>query len=85
MEKSQIAATVKEFILKEFLEGEDPEALTSSTTLISSGVLDSLATLKLVSFLENTYDVSVAAHEADAEHLDTLDLIAGLVVAKMKK
>lgn len=85
MDTNQIKASVKEFILKEFLEGEDPSALTDGTELISSGVLDSLATLKLVSFLENTFDVSVAAHEADADHLNTLNLITSLVQSKMKK
>jgi acyl carrier protein len=84
MDQNQIKATVKEFILKEFLEGEDPSALTDSTELISSGVLDSLATLKLVTFLENSFNVSVAAHEADADHLNTLNDITKLVTSKMK-
>jgi acyl carrier protein len=84
MEPSKIQATVKDFILREFLEGEDPEALTPTTELISSGVLDSLATLKLVTFLENTFNIQVQAHEADADHLNTLDQITGLVKSKMK-
>jgi acyl carrier protein len=84
MEPSNIQATIKAFILKEFLEGEDPEALTDSTELISSGILDSLATLKLVTFLENTFDVQVHAHEADAEHLNTLALMTELVHSKKK-
>jgi acyl carrier protein len=85
MDQQQIETTVKAFILKEFLEGEDPDSLTESTELISSGVLDSLATLKLVTYLENTFDIQVQAHEADAEHLNTLTLIGNLVKSKMKK
>lgn len=84
IEQSKIQETVKAFILKEFLEGEDPAALTESTELISSGVLDSLATLKLVTFLEQQFNIQVAAHEADAEHLNTLQLIATLVRSKLK-
>ena len=46
----QINADVKGFILKEFLPGESPEQLTDSTPLITGGILDSIATLKLVAF-----------------------------------
>lgn len=77
-----ISARVKDFILAEFLPGEDASELTSTTGLISSGVLDSLAVLKLVSFLEESFGIEVAAHEADADHLDTLDDITKLVMAK---
>src|SRR5262245_57950684 len=60
--------TLRSFILKEFLPGEKPEELTDSTPLITGGVLDSLATLKLVSFLEERYNIQLEAHEVDVEH-----------------
>jgi acyl carrier protein len=75
--------TVKDYILREFLPGENPDALTNATPLITGGILDSLATLKLVSFLEEQYGIQIEAHEADVDHLNTLDSIASLVQAKM--
>ncbi len=77
-----IMAATKQFILAEFLEGENPEELTDDVELISSGILDSLATLKLVTFLENTYDIKIEAHEADEDNLNTLADIARLVASK---
>ncbi|HET7536053.1 MAG TPA: acyl carrier protein, partial [Candidatus Didemnitutus sp.] len=68
--------------LSEFLPGEDPSQLTDSTPLITAGILDSIATLKLVGFLESTFSISMAANETDAEHLDNLDLITKLVLSK---
>lgn len=79
---SNIEASIKTYILNEFLPGEDAAQLTHATPLISAGILDSIATLKLVSFLEETFSISLAAHETDAEHLDTIDLIAKLVRSK---
>jgi acyl carrier protein len=79
---SNIESSIKQYILSEFLPGEDPAQLTDSTPLISAGILDSIATLKLVAYLENTFSITMAAHETDAEHLDTITLIAGLVRAK---
>jgi acyl carrier protein len=78
-----IKDTVKSYILKEFLPGEDPNELTDRTPLVTGGILDSLATLKLVSFLEEQYGIAVQAHEADVEHLDTVHDIATLVRSKM--
>lgn len=78
----EIKKVVSEFILKEFLPGEDPENLTDTTPLISAGILDSLATLKLVMFLEEHFGIRIEAHEATDEHLNTLDEIAALVESK---
>lgn len=78
----QIAADVKSFILDEFLPGEDPAELTPDTPLITGGILDSIATLKLVLFLEERWRVKLAAHETSPEHLDTIASIARLVRSK---
>lgn len=75
-------SSVKTFILKEFLPGEDPAALTAETPLMSSGILDSLATLKLISFLEQEFGVRIEAHEADEEHFETIGAICALVAGK---
>ena len=76
---SPVMNTIKNYILDEFLPGEDPTKLTPTTPLMSSGILDSIATLKLITFLEQEFDVHVKAHEADEEHLNTLNAICELV------
>jgi acyl carrier protein len=81
-DRADTQQAVKEFILAEFLAGEDPDELTQETELVSSGILDSVATLRLVTFLEERFGIAVEAHEADEEHLNTLDTIADLVAAK---
>lgn len=76
-----IAAT-KQYILDRFLQGEDPRNLTPTTPLITGGILDSLGTLELVTFLEERFDVQLEAADVDATRLDTLERIAVLVAAK---
>lgn len=77
-----IRQSIKQFILTSFLPGEDPAALTDDYPLISGGILDSIATLKLIMFLEEEFGIEVQAHEADKEHLDSLNLITTLVESK---
>lgn len=80
---AEIREDVKSFILKEFLPGENPDQLTDSTPLITGGILDSLATLKLVAFLEDHYRIQLQAHEADVEHLNDISSITNLVQSKL--
>lgn len=75
----EIKTTVKSYILQEFLPGEDPDQLTDTTPLVTGGILDSIATLKLVSFLEEQFKIELAPHETDADHLNTIADIATLV------
>lgn len=77
-----IKQQVKTYILKEFLPGQDPSGLTDSTPLIDGRILDSLATLKLVSFLEERFGIQIEAYEADVDHFNTVETIARLVEMK---
>jgi acyl carrier protein len=79
---SNIEGAIKDYIMREFLPGEDPGQLTPSTPLMTGGILDSIATLKLVVFLENTFSVRMEPHETDAQYLDTIERIANLVRSK---
>jgi acyl carrier protein len=78
----EIEEAVHRYILTEFLPGEDPDELTDTTPLISGGILDSITTLKLVVFLEEHFGITVEAHEAGVEHLDSIRQIAQLVAEK---
>jgi acyl carrier protein len=64
------------------LKGEDPDALTPTTPLITGGIMDSLSNMKLVTFLEQQFDIAVEAHEISPDYIDTVEQIAELVVSK---
>ena len=84
MNEHDILAAVKTFILNEFLPGEDPAALTDTTPLVTTGILDSIALLKLVTFLESRFGIVLQAHETGADNLNTPTDIARLVLSKRK-
>ena len=78
----EIRETVHAYILHQFLPGEDPDELTDQTPLITGGILDSIRTLKLVVFLEDTFGVTVEAHEAGVDNLDSVGQIAQMIEKK---
>lgn len=82
MEQQDITRAVKEFMLKELLPDESSDSFDDSTPLISSGILNSLATLQLVTFLEDSFDISVKAREVGIDKMDTLTDIASFVLEK---
>ena len=82
MVSEAVKTVVKAYILEQFLPGEDPNVLNDETELVTGGILDSLASLKLVSFLEERFGVSVEAHEVDVDHLNTISDIEKLIISK---
>jgi acyl carrier protein len=82
-EQSEIIETVRRYVLNEFLPEENPAFLTESTPLIKGAILDSIATVKLVTFLEEKYSIEFAPHEMSVDYLDTLTDISKIVLEKI--
>jgi len=82
---NEIHDRIKDYILAEFLPGEQPELLTDSTPLVTGGILDSIATMKLAGFLEDEFHIKLEAYEMSVDHLNTLTEIVQLVRAKQSK
>ena len=80
---SNMRDVVRAFILENFLPGEDPKNLTDDTELKESGILDSLSTLKLVTFLEEQFRVEFEADDLEAGNLSSIENIERLVNSKM--
>ena len=73
---------LRAYILSEFLPGESPQNLKDDTPLRTSGILDSLATLNLVNFVETTFEIELEARETGVENFDRIEDIAALVTRK---
>jgi acyl carrier protein len=82
MNEQDINAALKTYILDEFLPGEDPAGLTNSTPLMTTGILDSIAVLKVVTFLEEKFGIRIEPHEAVVDNLNTLSDMTRLVMSK---
>jgi acyl carrier protein len=82
---NDVEHAIREFILNKYLPGESPENLREDTRLRTSGILDSLATLGLISFLEERFKIEVEAHETDIDNFDSLRDIVAFVERKMAR
>ena len=73
---------IRQYILSEFLPGEKASNLLDDTPLRSSGILDSMATLRLINFVEERFGIEVDAHEASVENFDRIDSIVSFIRSK---
>lgn len=77
-----VKETIRDYILREFLPGESSANLANDTPLRTSGILDSMATLNLVAFLEQTFGITLEAHETGIDQFDRIQDIATLIARK---
>ena len=77
-----IRQLLREHLLAKHLPGEDPANLTDETALRTDGILDSVATLELVTFVEQRFGIELEAHETSVEHFDRLGDIVALIERK---
>lgn len=83
MQKSleTIKSVIKEYLVS---EGEKKDlSLTDETNLFDSGALDSLAIVKLVSFLEEKFSCTLDFEELNEETLACVNSIALLLQKKI--
>ena len=59
MTTDEIRNKVRSFILEEVLPGEQPENLKDDMPLRTSGLIDSMGTIRMTGYLESTADVVV--------------------------
>ena len=79
----QIKATLREYILSNFLQGESASNLQDDTPLRTSGIVDSLGTIQLVTHVEDTFDIEFDAHETGVENFDRIEDLAALIQGKL--
>ena len=79
-DKNKIQETVLSYLADE--TGLDPEEVNMDTGLFTTGELDSLDILKIVSFIENTYGLSISPFEVSLQKLNTVSLISDFIINK---
>ena len=83
LKHQEIGEAIRGYILETFLQGENPDELTDATPLITGGILDSLATIRLVEYIQERFQIRIEAHETMVDYLNTISDISKLVHSKL--
>jgi acyl carrier protein len=63
----------------------DKKSLAPDEDLISSGIIDSMGILKLVSFMDKTFGIKINNEEIVPENFQSLNALNGFIERKTKK
>jgi len=75
---------IRNFIVSTIIDDSNgSNNLKDTDTLLESGILDSLGIMKLLSFLEEKFSVSLESGELMPENFETVKSIASLIESKM--
>jgi len=75
-------AKIQRFILEELLSQGSRKSLDVDEPLVSTGVIDSLALLRLIGFLEQEFGLTIGDGEVMPENWETLRSITEFVERK---
>jgi len=71
--------TIRDFLLEEILYDKQLADLGPQDLLLKDSLLDSIGILQIVTFCEQTFDVSIPEEELLPDHFENLRAIAQLV------
>lgn len=77
-----IQESVKQFILENILSEAEPD-FADETNLLTNGILDSLSTLKLLSYLEDKFGIKFEAADVDENNFRSIANIAQFITMKL--
>jgi acyl carrier protein len=67
---------IENFIIEELLLGNGRNYINPDESLISSGIIDSLALMRLITFVEEQFDVVVEDDEVLPQNFETINIIS---------
>jgi acyl carrier protein len=73
---------LRRFIIDELNWNGRPDELTDSFPLIENGAVDSLGIFRMVSYIEDEFDVEILDEELVPQHFGTIGGVAHLVDGK---
>ena len=84
-ESDELKRSVREFLLAGPLRGELAQNVQDDLKLRTSGILDSIATVALVGFVEKRYGIEIEAHETGIGQFDSIVDVAALIERKLSQ
>lgn len=82
MDSNEIQKQVREYVIENFVLGDEEEELSDSQSFLDTGLIDSTGILEVIGFLEDEYEITIEDDEMIPENLDSVDRIARFVHAK---
>ena len=85
MSDPNVQKQIREYVVENFLVDEEEEDLKDDTSFLDSGLIDSTGMLEVITFMEDTWAISVDDEEMVPENLDSVVNLTRFVERKLAK
>jgi len=82
MDSSEIQKQVREYVIENFVLGDEEDTFSDNQSFLDTGLIDSTGILEVIGYLEDEYEITIEDDEMVPENLDSVDRIARFVHAK---
>ena len=79
---ADIKKELRDYIVENFLFGDDEYEFDEETSFMDSGILDSTGILELITFVESTFNITIDDDEVLPENLDSLNNLEAFINKK---
>jgi acyl carrier protein len=84
MDANEIRSQVHEYLVENFLYGDEEAKLGEEDSFLESGLIDSTGILELIQFLEETFDMVVDDEDMIPANLDSIQRVTKYVGSKLQ-
>ena len=81
-ETMDVGMRIRQFILKQFPLARKQSSIENESSLLESGIIDSLGVLDLVSFLEKEFKITICEEDLLADNFETIARMTAFVQSK---
>ncbi len=85
MTDAALESSIREFLIHEVFYDKDLQNLGADESLLGRGLLDSLSILKIVTFCEESFDITIPDTDVLPDHFDSIRAIGRLVEQRRGK
>ena len=80
----EVRDKLRQFIIENFLFGNDNATLDDGESFLDSGIIDSTGILEVVGFLEDEFEFEVMDEELVPDNFDSVDKLVAYIAKKMQ-
>ena len=81
-EEEILVKRVREYVVENFLLGEEEDEFSNEQSFLESGLIDSTGILEMITFLEETYQIDIEDEEMIPDNLDSVERVVRFVASK---
>lgn len=78
----EINSLLKQFIESKLVSNKAYQNLSESDPLLTTGIIDSLGIVKLLTFIKDQFSVTIEDEDITPENFATIDAISALIQSK---